>query len=894
MRTLKYLSLLLILVLVTGVSIQAQNGTVTLTLSIPRFQEDFYKNTFVPQFEAANPGIKIYLVTTNSFGAPVNPDEDVDDYLDDMEAYVSSADVLLFDSSSLTSEATRAGYLLDLAPLVNADATLNPNDFYPAVWRSVQWDGGIWGLPVSVTSQMLYYSPAAFDAAGLAYPDASWTLNDFAHAVRALAKFNPDGTLAVPGMLSIEGHIAALALSLIGEDLVNDSVIPNVPDYSSPNLETLLTTWAELEAEGVFGFPQGGDFEAPLSLGGQFMAVRVSGGDSNNSADNGDTSPRVTVEGVGTAVPTLLPGNRVIADVNIFGISSGTQYPDAAYTLLKYLTSDPGVASNFFGGTPARRSLAGVEVQQDGPGIRPPISFNSPEVEALIQTGLENALVAPDLRFASNLSSAVAAMVNNGVDARTALNDIETEVLSRLQAATDRRATTQITVADVPVAPTLNAGEISFKFGATSSIMPMPGEAAWKQAAADFAALDPEVGFIELETDFPGQLSYMTENYDCFYLPTNAVQGGNLSLLRSLDPLMSTDPNFNANDLVNGALPQVQVDNQTWMYPITVQPASMRYNRDLFAQAGVIEPNGTWTVQDFEQALRTLKTNLDGSAPFVPRGFDSGYLLSLIASYGGLPVDYRTSPPTINFTDPATVEAVRQVLNLAKEGYIAYQPLSSAGRGGVSLRFGDESDPIYTEIGLGGASIFMMGSDGAEPPVNPDPRVSFPAGSQYTPVTYDLGGGYISAATPYAEACYRFLGYLAKRFDLFSAMPASLSVLNDPAYTTTQSADTLSFYTTLAAALSQANTVVIPAVSPFNRGSNTFELLWLTRAFDRYVEDDADLDTELAEAQTFTQAFQECTANPPAFDADNMQAYYQFFLDCATRVDPTISQEFGM
>ncbi|MBC8171232.1 MAG: extracellular solute-binding protein, partial [Anaerolineae bacterium] len=576
MRLLKYLGLVLMLVLVTGTGIQAQANTVTLTLSVPRFQEDFYKNTLVPQFEAANPGIKIHLVTSDSFGAPVNADQDIADYLDDMEAYVSSADVLLFDSQSLNSEATRAGYLLDLAPLVNADATLNPDDFYPALWRSFQWDGGIWGLPAAANTQMLYYDPVAFDAAGLRYPDGSWTLDEFANTVRTLAKFNADGTLAVTGLLAGGGDLAALMLSLIAEDVVNDSVIPNVPDYSSANLEKLLTTWTELEAEGILGFPENGDVTTPLSLGGQFMAVRAVGA-------GGDEAE------VATTLPALLPGNRVIANVNSFGISSGTQYPDAAYILAKYLTSDPGVANNFFSFTPARRSLANSGVVEEG---RPSFNFNSPETEALIQLGLENALVASDLRFANRLVDvSIIVAYGDGIDVRTTLNDLESDILTRLQTATDRRATTQIVVAAVPVAPTLNAGEISLKFAATSAMQPMPNEDAWQTAAADFAASDPEVGFIELETDFPGELSYMTATYDCFYMPTNNVKGGDLSLLRSLDPLMSTDPNFSANDLVGGTLLQAQVDNQTWMYPMTVQPTSMRYNRELFAQAGAVEPS---------------------------------------------------------------------------------------------------------------------------------------------------------------------------------------------------------------------------------------------------------------------------------------------------------------
>jgi hypothetical protein len=54
-------------------------------------------------------------------------------------------------------------------------------------------------------------------------------------------------------------------------------------------------------------------------------------------------------------------------------------------------------------------------------------------------------------------------------------------------------------------------------------------------------------------------------------------------------------------------------------------------------------------------------------------------MLTLIAAYGGLPLDTRTDPPTVNFSDPATVNALQQVLDLVKNGYISY---AAGGPGG--------------------------------------------------------------------------------------------------------------------------------------------------------------------------------------------------------------------
>jgi maltose-binding protein MalE len=57
----------------------------------------------------------------------------------------STADVLFVTPDETGIEATRAGYLLDLKPLVNADARFDPADYSPAVER-VSMDSRLWAL----------------------------------------------------------------------------------------------------------------------------------------------------------------------------------------------------------------------------------------------------------------------------------------------------------------------------------------------------------------------------------------------------------------------------------------------------------------------------------------------------------------------------------------------------------------------------------------------------------------------------------------------------------------------------------------------------------------------------------------------------------------------------
>jgi ABC-type glycerol-3-phosphate transport system substrate-binding protein len=410
------------------------------------------------------------------------------------------------------------------------------------------------------------------------------------------------------------------------------------------------------------------------------------------------------------------------------------------------------------------------------------------------------------------------------------------------------------------------------------------------------------VGLVNLESGMYGSLNELTDRYDCFTTSNNVVPTGDLSLLRSLDPLLGTDPTYDANDMVSGVMDQVRRDGQIWALPLAIEPLAMRYNPDVFAQAGAATPSMNWTVDEFELALRALKPNPDDPTPFAPGGLAGDtHLLMLIAAYGGLPIDYRTTPPTINFTDPATVAAIRQVLDLAKNDYIDYSTLVTAG-GMVSIAVSSDSGnpiPLYTTTlnGLGGFGGAVAMSDGGSMviPDNADPLILFPQGTTYTGLSYDLTAAYINANTPATDACYRFISELASHPELFPTMPVRQSLINSPEVAAEQGENMVAFYNALAALMQRPDTIEFPSAMTFDLSALGTNMIttWLNRAFDRYVKEDADLETELAEAQTYTTAFQECTASIPSLTPDqDFEAYYRQFTDCALRVDPSTSELF--
>jgi len=876
-----------VVILVTGIlampvaGLQAQESIV-LSVAFPEFMRNVLPEDIFAQFEAENPGVKVNSVysSMDTFFAP-SPAQDLNEHLDAIQEYVSSADVVSVQGSNVSVEATRAGYFLDLAPLASADASLNADDFIPAVWQSFQWDGGIWALPVSTDVISVLYNPSAFDQAGLAYPNEAWTMDDFANAARKLAQYDEAGQVTTPGLVAF-GNERYLLRALLGESFYNVGSIPDSPSFANPTLETLLTTWSELQNEGVFARAFSGNIdEAPLRI-------------SSSRGFFGGFRPENEVVPV---APSLLPGGIAGLDVQGFAVSSGTLYPQQAYNLAKYLTNNVQVANNPFGIAPARNSLKGVQPEApgdgDGRGFFIGRGNTSPENQAIIDQSLARGLPVAELRYADYALNALSLMQSSGLDARSALQQVEVTAVTNLQAAADKRDTTTIMVSTPIPEVAMQPGEVTLNFGFLSFVRPTPNQELWDQLLRDFAANDPQVGKINMGMDF-GNASEYAERYDCFYLPYNAVPGLDVSKVLNLDPYLDADPTFDRNDVVGDAMSLVQRDNKTWALPIMVQPEVLRYHSQLFAQAGIPAPENGWTIDQFNDALRALKPNADDPKPFVPRGAGGNYLLQLIAAYGGIPIDKRTEPPTVNFTDSANVNAIRQVLDLARDGYIDYQELAKT-EFNVFLS-GEVADPIYTESfsGFRDREHIVVAQDGSE---NPYRMTTYPTGNQYAAISYDMGTAYISATTQNADACYRWISTIASHAELFSAMPARRSFINDPTFVASQGADTVAIYNEFDRLMASPNTINFqtPFAGDMNPGNFIVEF-WLNRAFDRYVLEDADLETELSDAQNYVTAYQQCAANIPPRDAATQDrfAYMQQFMECAGSVDPTVSSVFAV
>lgn len=118
----------------------------------------------------------------------------------------------------------------------------------------------------------------------------------------------------------------------------------------------------------------------------------------------------------------------------------------------------------------------------------------------------------------------------------------------------------------------------------------------------------------------------------------------------------------------------------TWKGELTCIPQNasslvVYYNRDLFRQAGVEEPKGAWTWDDFLRTGIRLRENLRAGSPDGEKralGADPALirLAPFIWSSGGELVDDLDAPTRFTFDSPASRRGIDRFLSLYREGLV--------------------------------------------------------------------------------------------------------------------------------------------------------------------------------------------------------------------------------
>ncbi len=199
--------------------------------------------TLVADFKRDVPGIEVSLSHIPSGG-------EFRQKLATMFSAGSPPDVFLYNFRRLGVYASE-GAIHPLDALLDASETVKREEFYPATLTAFTYQGALQCLPQNLSSPVFYYNKALFDAAGVAYPQAGWTLDDFLVAARALTKdTNGDGTTDQYGFgTATETIRLAPFVWQNGGELLDDPVNPTRLTLDDPATREALQWFVDLQVK---------------------------------------------------------------------------------------------------------------------------------------------------------------------------------------------------------------------------------------------------------------------------------------------------------------------------------------------------------------------------------------------------------------------------------------------------------------------------------------------------------------------------------------------------------------------------------------------------------------------------------------------------------------------
>ncbi|MFN8376748.1 MAG: sugar ABC transporter substrate-binding protein [Anaerolineae bacterium] len=174
LKRITFVVLLAMLLWVTAV--HAQDSTQITYMMWGSPEELAVWQVIVDEFQASHPNITVNVEVS-----------DWDSYWNRLRTLYAGGtppDVFAIDAPLYRDWQSR-GALLNLQPYIDADPSIL-DGVYPVTLEAYQLEDGIFGLPRDFQTIVMFYNKDMFDAAGLAYPSADWTMDDLRAAAQAL------------------------------------------------------------------------------------------------------------------------------------------------------------------------------------------------------------------------------------------------------------------------------------------------------------------------------------------------------------------------------------------------------------------------------------------------------------------------------------------------------------------------------------------------------------------------------------------------------------------------------------------------------------------------------------------------------------------------------------
>src|SRR6266545_568777 len=324
-------------------------GATAITFNVPPFQAEQFRR-LASEFNKQHPELFVQLKTTQ----PERPDE----AKMTPAKMAEGADCFSWPRSAAARQISGT---LDLQPLIDADANFKLDDYPAALLAPYKRGTTLLGLPYQVRLRALTYNQNAFDAAGLSYPNASWTADDFLNAAKQLTSGQGGDKRYGYAALAVQTDDLLFFLSLLGAQVERSGA----PNFTDPKVEQAVRFYLDLlrnysPHEQIQGYsrslPPGDDAFRLIDegrvgmwfgLSGDIMIVAVGG--PGEAGRQNYTRAIAPPPGADKARPDSFQTSGLY-------ISATSQHPEVCWQWLKFLSGDVSALDE--GAFPARRSLA--------------------------------------------------------------------------------------------------------------------------------------------------------------------------------------------------------------------------------------------------------------------------------------------------------------------------------------------------------------------------------------------------------------------------------------------------------------------------------------------------------------------------------------------------------
>lgn len=785
----------------------------------------------IESFQTENPDIAVRFIGLDGMmGGSADLNEQAKEIASRADSF---SPMLIYD------ELLRTGAFADLRPLIQADASFQPED-YPASLLTTGNQTPLYQLPSKLFIQLAAYNRELWQASGLPLPGKTLSWEDLLRAAENLTVRNGD-TVEVVGI--DDGRNGWLIL--LG--LLHEAGIELRPasdgtfQLDRPEVAAQLERVRDLIERGVIYRNQEATIQFGEDLYERYRTGKVAiwlGG----SLLNLPASERGVELGV-LHVP--LPSELLIQRQG-YAMSAGSQHQEATWRWLSFLSKqqalDPKGLVLFGTGLelPGRSSLAGDTLKQLGP-----------EIGEALQSALEQA-ASPhqDRLIAIELSASLQDLLAGDQAALSVLQG-RAERLNQqlLEAQNETIELGQIVVelAQPTMPPAKDAVTIRFPADLIKR--------AQLQAIAERFNQEQSQIFVQLEDLDRLQamsLASLAEAYDCFVWHASPTEQER-ALVRDLQPLVDADAHGMANDLPAALLSPYRFDNALYGLPYEVQLRSPRYNPDLFDAAGIEHPRADWDYADLLEVAQQL-TIADETKPqygYAVQYAMSGDLLSFLAWRGLSPTVGSADSLEPAFSNEALLQAINDYLMLIKSSsphvdLSGYQSGKISSDGIIPIMEGRVA--LWNEFSYNGAALrFILNS-----PDQTEPRVALapPLLGTNSLSSNDLRSNalYISQQSQQPQACWEWFRFLTSQASLFSeSFPARRSVAQSPEFAASAPQGAGAVYAAYAPLLDQAQLA----------SEGQLDLYWFFEAVDQALQGE-DLAKALAQAEETSRAYLDC------------------------------------